>query len=250
MMNYLKSEFYRVTHMREFYITAAVFAGLVILLNLGIYKFGNQYATTSFSYSTAGVVPMIFAWAGAIIVNSIYGGIHKDGNLKNAVSGGVPRIKLFISQCITGVFTATTIMILTLAIRFLCAELLLASVGPFHFTNLLLEPLAVYPTAAALLISMLLFFNVFEKDIVTVLAVLTIWFFLPRLVLLLSLKHEFLQPIAMWMPENILRITVNMRQYSAVWETAQGFLRCILSGTAGIVIFTLLGSLYLRKKDL
>ena len=44
MMNYTKSEFYRVFITKEIYIAAALMTGLVLLLNGALHFFGGSYA--------------------------------------------------------------------------------------------------------------------------------------------------------------------------------------------------------------
>ena len=50
MMNYTKSEFYRIFITKEIYTAAGLLAGIALLLNIALYFFGNSYANTSFSY--------------------------------------------------------------------------------------------------------------------------------------------------------------------------------------------------------
>ena len=47
MMNYTKSEFYRVFITKEIYIAAALMTGIVLLLNGALHFFGGSYANTS-----------------------------------------------------------------------------------------------------------------------------------------------------------------------------------------------------------
>ena len=62
MMNYTKSEFYRIFITKEIYTAAGLLAGIALLLNATLYFFGNSYANTSFSYSNLVANPMVFAF--------------------------------------------------------------------------------------------------------------------------------------------------------------------------------------------
>mgnify|MGYP000841295407 FL=1 len=51
MLNFIKSEYYRLIHTTGILIFFGVLSGLTILLILGISAVKTQYHTTSFSYS-------------------------------------------------------------------------------------------------------------------------------------------------------------------------------------------------------
>ena len=100
MMNYTKSEFYRVFITKEIYIAAALMTGIVLLLNGALHFFGGSYANTSFSYSNLVASPMAFAVMGMIIPFLFYEGGKRNGNLKNTVAGGISRVKIFAGECV------------------------------------------------------------------------------------------------------------------------------------------------------
>lgn len=93
MLNYVKSELYRIFHTGELYATAGTLMLLTVLLNLGIYTFGGWYRFTSFSYSNLVACPMVFVVMGAVIAYIFYEGGKRNGNLKNTVASGITRSK-------------------------------------------------------------------------------------------------------------------------------------------------------------
>lgn len=254
MMNYIKSEFYRISHTSSIYLFTGVLVLLAFLLNTVLYYFGNKYATNSFSYSNFVANPMVFAIMGAVIAYFLYEGNRKNGNLKNTVSSGISRIKIFTGKCIVSVVVSTFVMILTLAVWILCAELLLEKTGPVKLNDLLLEVPIMYLIAIASLISSIVFMEVFEKNIVGILIWLFIWFIIPKMLMYLGIRFEIIYNIAMWFPYNFFGIIngshVNMQECITVWDTTDGIIKCILSGAMGITIFALSGVVSLRRKDL
>lgn len=86
MMNYVKSEFYRVSHSWGIYRLTGILAILSFLLNAVIgwvgYMDGSSfpYDTTSFSYSNVVANPMLFCFMAAVI-----GGILYEGNKKMVI---------------------------------------------------------------------------------------------------------------------------------------------------------------------
>lgn len=254
MMNYIKSEFYRVTHTKGIYYTAGILFALAVLLNTGIYYFGSQYATTSFSYSNLVALPMVFLVGGTIIAYFLYEGNKRNGNMKNTIAGGIPRTKVFLGECFVSLVVSTVIMVLTLSVWVISAELLLEKTGPVELMDLLSEVPAVYLIAAAGLCSGIVFLEIFEKNTMGILAWFSIWFIVPRILRYLGIRFEVIYDIAMWLPNNLFTMIngqhVNTQECITAWDTAGGLVKCVVSGSAGIVIFLLSGVILLRRKDL
>lgn len=103
MLNYIKSECYRVIHSRSTYVMTGIMAVLPVLFHIILYVTGVASSTTqdfpyditSFSFSFLTGSPMLFTYAGLIVAAVLYEDEHKNGNLKNAVAFGISREKLF-----------------------------------------------------------------------------------------------------------------------------------------------------------
>lgn len=253
MMNYIKSECYRVTHTKDFYAATGILAALVLLLNTAIHFFGGRYATTSFSYCNLVASPMIFVVAGELIAYFLYEGNRKNGNLKNTVASGISRSKIFAGQCIITAMVSTFLMVFTLAAWMISAEMLLEKTGPVKLREMLLEGPMMYLIAVAGLISGIVFLELFEKNIMGMLLWVAVWFFIPKMFVYLAMRFEALSAVTLWFPANFLGINgqhVNMTECITIWDTAEGMARCVLSGIIGTVFFAVVGVMALRKKDL
>lgn len=254
MINYLKSECYRVLHARVIYGITVLLGVLAFLLNLLLYFFGGQYGIVSFSYSNLVAAPMVFGVMGLVTALILYEGGQRNGNLKNTVAGGVSRSKIFLVQCIVSMAVSTAIMILVLGIWVMSAEYLLEKRGPVQLSDLLAEVPAVYLIAAACLISGLLLLQLLGNTTAVILVWMTVWFVLPKILLYAGLRFEIFYPIAMWLPANFFDVVngghVNMQECITVWDTTEGMIRCVLSGAAGTLLFMLAGTALLRKRDL
>lgn len=253
MMNYIKSEVYRITHTKELYLVTGIMAALVLLFNGAIHFWGGRYAVTSFSYSNLVSNPMVFVAAGTVIAYILYEDSHKNGNLKNTVAGGISRIKIFAGECIISAAVSTLVMAVTLAVWILSAEFLLEHTGPVVLDDLLWEIPMVYLIAIAGLISGIVFMELFEKSVIGIIGWFLIWIAVPKMFVYLALRFEAFYPTAMWMPSNFFGVNgvqVNMQTCITVWDTASGMARCVISGIVGIVVFTAAGILAVRKKDL
>ena len=106
MLNYIKSECYRVMHSRSTYVMTGIMAVLPVLFHIILYVTGVASSTTqdfpyditSFSFSFLAGSPMLFTYAGLIVAAVLYEEEHKNGNMKNAVAFGISREKLFLGE--------------------------------------------------------------------------------------------------------------------------------------------------------
>ena len=90
MLNYIKSECYRVMHSRSTYVMTGIMAVLPVLFHIILYVTGVASSTTqdfpyditSFSFSFLAGSPMLFTYAGLIVAAVLYEDEHKNGNIK------------------------------------------------------------------------------------------------------------------------------------------------------------------------
>lgn len=259
MMNYVKSEFYRISHSRGIYCLTGILVILSFLLNAVLGWFGRRdgssfpYATTSFSYSNLVANPMFFCVMSAIIGIFLYEGNRKNGNLKNTISFGIPRIKVFAGQCMVATVTAILCLIVVLSVYIVSAVVLLEHTGPVSLMDLLTEIPAVLLVAIASLISGIVCIEAFGKDSTGIIIWFVIWFIIPRIFFYLGLRIDVLHTIAMWMPDNFFGtngMRVNMSQSITAWDTVEGMAKCLISGLIGMVVFSLSGVVLLRRREL
>ncbi len=90
MLNYIKSECYRVMHSRSTYVMTGIMAVLPVLFHIILYVTGVSSSTTqdfpyditSFSFSFLAGSPMLFTYAGLIVAAVLYEDEHKNGKYK------------------------------------------------------------------------------------------------------------------------------------------------------------------------
>jgi len=255
MLNYMKSEFYRITHSAAIYVAAFVFAGLPLGLNLILYalKVGipdYRYATTSFSFSNLVANPMLFCYAALIIVFILYEGNKKNGNLKNVIAFGISREKVLMGQLAVSFVSCVVILIITEAVYLASAVLLLRNEGVTTAMDMLREIGAVLPLSVAALILSLAVVQLFEKSITGLIVWLCILSFVPKVFFYISMEVEVLREPAMWLPEIFFSLMqVNQSICAPIWNTPEGLARCLTAGFAGIVIFGIFGLFSYRKKE-
>jgi len=136
------------------------------------------------------------------------------------------------------------------------AALLLNSAGPTTVQDMLWEIPAMSLIAIASQILAVTLLEACENSFSGILSWLAVMLFLPKLFLaagiILPFGNEPVMAIAMWMPANFIPAgtNVNMSECATIWDTGAGMARCLISGTAGILVFSAAGVLLLRKKDI
>lgn len=259
MMNYMKSEMYRVSHDKGIYFFTAIVTVLSFLLNAILGWYGKmdgasfRYNTTSFSYSNLVANPMVFCVMGTVIGMILYEGNRKNGNLKNTIAFGIPRTKVFLGECVVAIVSAVVSLIVVLAVYIISAIVFLEHRGPVSLTDLLTEIPAVFLLAVAALISGIVCMEAFGKNSTGVIVWITIWFIIPKIFFYLGLRMDVFHSIAMWMPDNFFGTSgmrVNMSESITAWGTVPGMAKCIISGIVGILVFSVSGIISLRKREL
>lgn len=255
MLNYIKSEFYRITHSNTLCIVGCCFAAMPLLINIILYCFalydpGFPYATTSYSYSNIVASPMLFSVAALFLVYTLYEGNKKSGTTKNIVASGVSREKIFVGQIIVCLVVAVFLLVITVSVYIVSARFLLKLEGPVTEMDMIVESLVMAPIAVAALIVSIVVVTYFDKSSVGIFYWFCIFFFIPQVFFYIGLVIDPVMELAMWMPNNFFRgMQVNMSVCIPVWDTPSGLMRCLISGFIGIAIFATVGLFGLRKKE-
>lgn len=259
MLNFIKSEYYRMIHTTGIRVFFGILSVLTILLISGISIVETQYHTTSFSYSILVSSPIFFTLMGMLTASVLYEDSKRNGIIKNSIANGIPRGKVFFSQCIVSITTATVIMTIVLTLWIFMTELFLDKTGPVHMTDLLMEIPAIYLIAVSSIVLTIVLCLCFQNGAFIFFTWLFVFFIFPTILLKFGIavsahfKTDFIYNIAMWMPSNFFQINtanVNMSSCITAWDTTGGMLRCIIAGISGIIIFMAIGFRHIRKADL
>lgn len=257
MLNYLKSEFYRILHGREIYWATGTLAGLTVLMNLTLFVFDRmtsdfQYSTVRFSLNMlTGSMVMLFM-AGLIIVVFLFSDEHKNGTLKNAISYGISRNAFFTGKCIACAAAAFLSMVVVMAVYIGSAYLLLRSDGSLPVRQLLMGTAVNLPAAFASVILASALCCRFKKEATIGLWWIGIMGVIPTVCFFLGLKIDTIEKISEWMPWNYLKyeVSVNMSGYRCLWDTPEGVAKCLIAGVIGILVFYAAGILIFHKKEI
>lgn len=260
MLNYVKSEFYRISHTSMIPGITGLLAGLAFMLNMILFLFdkntdGFRYGTVSFSLSnlTAGMVSIFFV--GMVMVSLMFTEEKKNGILKNAIAFGISREKIFFGKCLVSTVVSVCSLIIILVVYIGSAVLLLEpGVEPDAVMITLRGVAAVLIMAVACEVLAIAFLTYFEKEISGYIMFIVIIAFVPGICRIIGLKYELVGKIAAWMPYNYLNnmggdTVINMSGWSCIWETPEGMLKCLISGMVSLIAFFILGLCICKKQE-
>ena len=259
MINYIKSELYKVTHTKDTYLWTGIMAALGILFNVILAVSSHAikdfpYGSVRFSVSFLVENVLIFLYGGVLVSSLICNGENKNGTWKNVVAYGISREAALVGKCIAGVITAICCMLAVVISFFVSAVLLLEGEWTWLLAVLIREIGAIlFICIGAEVLGIVLMQMLKNEYIVAMLWILIIGA-LPRVVLLLGVGLDIgiLNAVSEWMPANFLQIevTMNRSEYYALWDTAQGLAKCLIAGIGSIAIYLGAGLLAARRREL
>lgn len=257
MMNYIKSECYRTIKGKGFYTAIAVLSGLVLFMNVVLavsnrYIEGFRYGTFRFSLNMYTGSSFCMVLLGAVIPACLFWDDRRNGVMKNVISYGIAREKMFLGKCIVAFGFTALILCAVLAVYISSAYLLLENPEWEPLREMFMGVAASLPSAMASLVFCIFLGCVFQKEMTAVIVWATVYYLIPMGFFFAGLKVEVFAKILSWMPYGFLRTEafVSMNSYYCLWDTAAGFAKCMISGAAGIVIFLVVGIWKVRRQEL
>ena len=257
MRNYIKSEWYRVTHTPTIYVFTGILAGLALLLNLALWFLDKvdptfPYGTVAFSLSNLVCLLEVLFFVGVILVDLLFVGDKKNGSLKNSVAFGISRTDIFLGKCVVGAFVSMISLVVIMAVYLGSAKLLLIpGVEPAAARITLQGVACMLPMAVASEILILAMCILFEKEIVATIAWYAVMVGIPQICFVFGLKFDSVAKLAAWMPHNYLssEILVNVSGWNCLWQTPEGVAKCLISGFIGLMVFLAYGLLVSKKQE-
>ncbi len=257
MRNYIKSEWYRVTHTSTIYVFTGVLAGLALLVNLVLWFLDKvdptfPYGTTAFSLSNLVCMMTILFYVGMILVYLIFADDKKNGSLKNSIAFGIPRTEIFLGKCVVSTLISLISLAVILVVFLGSAVLLLEPGVEPHAVKITLQGVAcVIPMAVASEVLGIAFCNFCQKEVVAGIDWYVVMVAIPQICFIIGLKFEPWAKIAAWMPNNYLskEIMVNMSGWNCLWQTPEGVAKCLISGFIGLIVFLVFGLIVSKKQE-
>lgn len=256
MLNYIKSEYYKATRGKGVCMAIAILSGLVLFMNIGLalaqrYLPHFSYGTFRFSLNNFTSMIYIMLIMGAVVSGCLFLDDRRNGVMKNAVAYGISREKIFLGKCIVAFCFTFLVLCAVTGVYIGSAYLLLDNPEWLPVREMLMGIASSLPSAAGALILMMLLGSIYEKELTAAIWWAVIYYVIPMVCSILGLRLAFFAKISSWMPYTFLNseAIVTLADYECLWDTPEGFARCMISGLAGIVIFTVFGIWRFRKQE-
>lgn len=256
MLNYMKSEFYRITASKGIYLFTFGIAAFALAINLLLFTMNHidaefPYGTIRFSLSNLiALIYLVMLCAGLVVV-LLYGDDRKNGTMKNALAAGLSRPQIFIAKCLICCLVGFISMIIILLIYLGSAVLLLEGSATESLTVLFQGIIAILPTSIAAIVFLVASFHFIKNSNWAQIFWISILFAVPILIQTFGMYFEPLAYIASWMPTNIFlyEVHVTMSVFECVWQTGLGMIKCIVTGIIALVIFGVFGLWQTNKME-
>lgn len=257
MLNYMKSEWYKTIHGRGFYLAGGVMCGLVLLMNLILWGSNHfitdfPYGTFRFSLNTFTAQPIWMIALGSTIAGVLFIDDRKSGIIKNAVAYGIPREQILIGKWLVSLASSLILMCVVFAVYVGSAYLLLENPEWEPFRQMIMALVSALPFSIAAMMLMLGLGVTLEKETAMMLWWMAVIYFIPMAVDILGMYFKAFEKISGWLPYTFLRseVLVTRGTYQCLWNTPEGFLKCMVTGVIGIVVFGAWGMIKFRKQQM
>ena len=259
MLNYIKSELYRISHSKGIYIFNGVCAGLLlamdVLLRL-IWKSDHtfMYANTAFAFNFASIfIGVVFILT--IVMGCIaFGDEYKNKTLGNSIAFGSSPVKIYLGKAMVSLIISFASLAVVLAIFIGSSYLLLQNSG----SEVLWEFLENYLVNSLILVtgvlSTLTLCFLFGSGSAATWGWLILFRGLPIVCQLLGLKFPFFISLNKWMAAEIIgaQVSGNVDDLNIhwLWQTPDGLYRTLMAGALGILVFFAIGIVGMRRKEI
>ncbi len=257
MMNYLKSEWYRVIHGSELYRMTGILCAVVLAMNVLLYAmtFTDDmfpYATVRFSLSNLMYTLTALFVLGSVLAAMLYADDRKNGTMKNAIVHGCSRTSLFIGKCIVSLAAGFICMVVVLAVYIGSAALLLEGPAVEPSVDLLVAIVAALPSTAAIVVLAVALDGFFSKTTSAVVAFVAIVFVIPQAIAIVGMRYEPIAELASWLPSVLHGYNVGVfpLDFAKPWEQAFGWAKCMIVGFGWLAVFAGIGLWRARRIEL
>lgn len=257
MLNYIKSECYRIFHSKEIYLLTGIFTVLIMAFNVIHYVCagnlpGFQYANTAFTYGMIDTSMNTFIYIIIVICSMLDGSsLH---NMKNAAAFGTDRKVIYFGRMVTQSIICIAMYLYLMGLHLFLGKLLLEDSGREATQMFIRSALVCIPmflgVVAAYHCCILL-----NKNAITAAAIMIILLtVLPMGTTLLGYRLSGVKKVSDMLMYNLMRVNYvetaegYLREFT--WSTTAGIVKCMIAGISAILIFSLVGMKYFQKKEI
>lgn len=256
MLNYVKSEMYRVLRSKGVYLTIGGCMALILAMNLVLWYFrmytpNFPYGTTKFSFSmltTGMAMPLCLTAFMGILV---FGDEYKNKTFSNSVAFGYSRELMFFGKLMVTLAVSAIGLLLVEGTLIGSAYLLLEDSGIEFLKDILRASIACIPAFVAGVSGVVALLFIARSEMNAVWSWIGIMIGVSAVVSILGMKIKIFAKLSGWLLWNMVSsVAVDEKTSSLVmiWTSKEGFYKLILAGILGTAIFIAAGLIGIKKR--
>ncbi|WP_075720666.1 hypothetical protein [Roseburia sp. 499] len=256
MLNYIKSEFYRILHSKEVYVLTAIFTGLITAYNVILYLCQNlphfQYANTRHSYGMIDMSMGTFIYIIIVICSMLDGSSMK--NMKNSVAFGVNRSVIYFGRIIVYSCVCLVMYLYLMGLHFGLGKLLLEDSGSEISQTFIRSTFVCIPMFLGAVVAYHCCILLNKNSITSAAIMIIILVVVPKGMSILAYKISQVKEISDMLMYNLMQVklteTVTGYARAYTWDTTIGIVKCMIAAVSAIVVFSFIGMRCFQKKEI
>ena len=267
MLNFIKSEWYRLSHKKSIWLVAILLLALAFLQlemlywipnrpNLHLVLYHNEFHD---AYNTLANQAFWFLVLSAGVTLFLYEESYRARAQLPTLSFGISPLKIILGKWLTASIFSFIASVWVSSVYLLLVPIILKPDSESQVTSLtelIWELPLLIPLIMASVATILFFLEWTQKIILTVLAWVGLWLLIPAILEMFGYQNSLLKVISSWMPLVFLRFGgvdfSNPNQtpiFEFIWNRADGIMKLLSSGFG--ISLLLIGStlIFLAPKD-
>lgn len=253
MINYIKSEFFRIKRTKSLYISM----GIILAILAFVIYVGSDFCKRNeigegmvYSYiiETLGVLTYMVIW----IMSCVQGDEGKYHIFKSSISSGSGRGVIFIGRFIAEIVTCVIAYAIINIFIIIVTSLMF---GTFNadaagaYIMIMIKELPILVSMAAVVHTC---YIVFKNSLSGVGVSYVILSLMPQIASIIGMKYKFVAKLEEFAPSTFLTATYNIDSYHTVcaWETGHDTWKMILTVAIYFIGALVIGYAIMRKKDI
>ncbi len=258
MISYIRSEIYRLLHVKGSYLFILVCSVLLVSANIMLAVMGHlegnsPYNNTGFSISLLySYLPLVFLLC-ISVASIVFGNEHSQHTMKNSISYGISRGSIYFGKFISEVIYSFVALGVIAGLYIGSAYLLLENNHSGDLEVLLRAYFVALPLFLAALAITNCFLFIIESTGGAITAIIAFIMAYPMVNNFLAMKFKPFHRLGGTLPWNLINnIKFHYEEYRLLlpWEGNKGYLNYWLYGMFWMVLFLLIGYLVFRKKEI
>lgn len=256
MINYVKSELYRVARGKGIYLLIGSCMALMVAMNLVLWYFSTfdpdfPYANARFSFLTLTTNMLVPMFLTAVLSSIVFADEFKNRTFYNSVAFGLHPVKILLGKWIVTLFVGMIALLVVEGALVGSAYLLFDDCNAERLMDLWKANQGCIPIFIASVSGYLVFALLLKNEMQAVWAWIAAFYGVGFTVSILAMKIKFFQWLQGWLAYYLVaafEYDEENNQFLMMWHTSSGMTRMMIAGVLGTLVFWVIGIIGIRSK--